>query len=238
VNRRCSWIAFKTCKRLVDVVASASALILLAPVFAIVAIAIRWSSPGSALFRQERMGFRCRPFWMFKFRTMWVGSHEAGPLVTSAGDARATPLGRLLRASKLDELPQLWNVLRGDMSLVGPRPQTREYFDHYRRQYSRILDVVRPGITDFAAIQYRDEEGVLGQHAEPEREYIREVIPRKLCLYRLYVQTRSISTDFYILFRTVLVLLPRGPHEAWSAARRVRRTAESAAVETSSPEPS
>jgi lipopolysaccharide/colanic/teichoic acid biosynthesis glycosyltransferase len=145
---------------------------------------------------------------MSKFRTMFLNADQNGPLVTTAGDARVTPIGRLLRLTKLDELPQLWNVLLGDMSLVGPRPQTRQYFEIYRDEYSKILEVVRPGITDFAAICYRDEEGILARFSEdPEAAYIRVVIPEKLRLYSLYVEQMSLQTDLYILFQTVLVLL-------------------------------
>jgi len=112
--------------------------------------------------------------------------------------------------TKLDELPQLWNVLKGDMSLVGPRPQTPQYFELYRDEYAKILEATRPGITDFAAIHYRDEEGVLARLGEdPEAAYIRWVIPRKLRLYRLYVQRMSFLTDLYILYQTAGVLVSR-----------------------------
>ena len=206
-NRR----AFFACKRVVDVATSAVCLVLLAPVFLAVACAIKLSSPGPALFRQARMGKGARPFLMLKFRTMVLDAHQNGPLVTTAGDSRVTPLGRFLRLTKLDELPQLWHVLTGDMSLVGPRPQTLQYFELYREEYSKILDVVRPGITDFAAICYRDEEGLLARFPEePEAAYIRWVIPEKLRLYRLYVERMSIQTDLYILFHTVLVLVRPG----------------------------
>jgi len=223
--------AFFACKRGLDVTVSAVGLLLLAPLLVAIAAAIRLSSAGPALFRQERMGKRSRPFFMFKFRTMVLDANPGGPLVTSAGDSRVTPLGRLLRRSKLDELPQLWNVLRGEMSLVGPRPQTRPYFELYRQDYCRILEVVRPGITDFAAISYRDEEGVLARLGEePEAAYVRSVIPKKLRLYRLYVQRMSLLTDVYILVRTAGVLLsplrsvgPRRPNGRWPLAARVER---------------
>jgi lipopolysaccharide/colanic/teichoic acid biosynthesis glycosyltransferase len=198
---------FLICKRVVDVTLSAAGLLLAAPLMAVVAVAIRVSSPGPAVFRQKRMGRGCKPFLMLKFRTMYLGAHENGPLVTSAGDVRVTPLGRLLRRYKLDELPQFWNVLKGDMSLVGPRPQTRQYFELYRDEYAEVLEAVRPGITDFAAISYRDEEGVLARLDEPEAGYIRHVIPEKLRLYRLYVERMSVLTDLYILARTIGVLL-------------------------------
>jgi len=198
--------SFFACKRAVDVAASSLGLLLIAPLLAAIAIAIKLNSRGPALFRQQRMGRGCRPFSMLKFRTMVLDEGQEGPLVTAAGDPRITPLGRFLRLTKLDELPQLWNVLRGDMSLVGPRPQTRRYFESYRDEYARILEVVRPGITDFAAIFYRDEEGMLGLFGEPETTYIRYVIPEKLRLYRLYLERMSIGTDLFILLHTVGVL--------------------------------
>jgi lipopolysaccharide/colanic/teichoic acid biosynthesis glycosyltransferase len=202
---------FFACKRAVDVTASALCLLLLAPLLLLVAAAVKLGSPGPVLFRQERLGKGSRPFLMAKFRTMVLDAHRNGPLVTTAGDARVTPLGRLLRMTKLDELPQLWHVLVGDMSLVGPRPQTRQYFELYRDEYSRILEVVRPGITDYAAICYRNEEAVLAQfEEEPETAYIRWVIPAKLRLYRLYVDRMSIRTDLYILMHTIRALVAPG----------------------------
>jgi lipopolysaccharide/colanic/teichoic acid biosynthesis glycosyltransferase len=195
-------------KRVLDVVLSVVGLLVAWPLLAIIATAVRLTSPGPAIFHQERMGLGCRPFQLLKFRTMWLGAHTNGPLVTSAGDSRVTPVGRVLRKYKLDELPQLWNVLRGDMSLVGPRPQTRGYFEYYKDEYARVLNVVRPGITDFAAIYYRDEEGVLARLGDPEEDYIRHVIPEKLRLYELYVERMSFWTDLYILGHTFLVLLP------------------------------
>jgi lipopolysaccharide/colanic/teichoic acid biosynthesis glycosyltransferase len=203
-------------KRALDVVLSAVGLLVAWPVLLVIAIAVRLTSPGPAIFLQERMGLGCQPFRLLKFRTMWLGAHANGPLVTSAGDARVTPVGRLLRKYKLDELPQLWNVLRGDMSLVGPRPQTRGYFEFYKDEYARVLNVVRPGITDFAAIYYRDEEGVLAGLGDPEEDYIRHVIPEKLRLYELYVERMSFWTDLYILAHTFLVILPG---LAWVAQR-------------------
>jgi len=202
---------FFACKRVVDVSASALALVLLAPLLLVVAAAVKLSSPGPVLFRQERMGKGSRPFLMSKFRTMVLDAHRNGPLVTSSRDARVTPLGGFLRMTKLDELPQLWLVLMGDMSLVGPRPQTRQYFELYRDEYSKILEVVRPGITDFAAICYRNEEAVLAKFSEgAETAYVRWLIPEKLRLYRLYVERMSIRVDLYILLNTIRVLLSPG----------------------------
>jgi lipopolysaccharide/colanic/teichoic acid biosynthesis glycosyltransferase len=206
--RRASFFA---CKRALDVAVSATLLLALSPVLVALAVAVKLTSPGSALFRQHRMGKGSRSFAMFKFRTMVVDAHRSGPLVTAAGDSRVTPIGRFLRATKLDEMPQLWNVLKGDMSLVGPRPQTLRYFEHYREDYSRILAVVRPGITDFAAISYRDEEGLLARYGEASEDaYVRLVIPQKLQLYDLYLERMSLWTDFSILLRTAgVIFAPR-----------------------------
>jgi lipopolysaccharide/colanic/teichoic acid biosynthesis glycosyltransferase len=213
-----------TFKRALDLAISAIALVLLSPLFAVVAVLIKATSSGPVLFRQERMGLHCKPFTLLKFRTMRVGAHEAGPLVTAAGDTRVTPLGRFLRKSKVDEFPQLWNVLRGDMSLVGPRPQTRRYFECYREEYGRVLARVKPGITDYAAISYRDEEGLLARHSDPEEAYIKYVIPQKMELYEKYVERMSLLTDLKILARTALVILNGGsaPHPERPPAPVVR----------------
>jgi lipopolysaccharide/colanic/teichoic acid biosynthesis glycosyltransferase len=193
-----------------DLVVSSVAMVLLSPLFLLVAALVKLTSPGPVFFRQERMGLHSKPFTLLKFRTMRVGAHEAGPLVTAAGDSRVTPLGRFLRKSKVDEFPQLWNVLRGDMSLVGPRPQTRRYFECYREEYGRVLARVKPGITDYAAIWYRDEEGLLARHSDPEAAYIKYVIPEKMELYERYVEEMSLVTDLKILARTALVILNGG----------------------------
>jgi len=168
------------------------------------AAGVKLTSPGPVLFRQERMGVRFRPFLLLKFRSMTHG--VAGAQVTSAGDARITPVGRLLRKTKLDELPQLFNVLRGEMSLVGPRPEVRRYVEAFREDYARILEV-RPGITDFAAIEYRDEETILARSANPERAYMDEVLPAKIRLYYKYLERRSFSTDLALIFRTLGAIL-------------------------------
>jgi lipopolysaccharide/colanic/teichoic acid biosynthesis glycosyltransferase len=129
-----------------------------------------------------------------------------GPAITVAGDARITRVGKLLRATKLDELPQFWNVLIGDMSLVGPRPEAPEYVDMFHGRYQRILKV-RPGITDIASIRFRDEEKLLARGAEPLREYVQSVLPLKLDLADEYIRTRSLRLDFLILFKTLLAIL-------------------------------
>ncbi len=191
-------------KRWMDIVVSMAALLLVSPALIIVAFAVWLDSGSPILFRHRRVGLGFRQFDMLKFRTMQV--HAGGPAITVAGDARITRVGKLLRATKLDELPQFWNVLVGDMSLVGPRPEVPEYVEMFHDRYQRILEV-RPGITDFASIRFRNEEKLLASGAEPLREYVQSVLPLKLDLAEEYVRTHSLSLDFLILFKTLLVTL-------------------------------
>jgi lipopolysaccharide/colanic/teichoic acid biosynthesis glycosyltransferase len=191
-------------KRSLDAVAAAIGLVLLSPLLVAISLVVKLGSPGPVFFRQERMGRGGVPFSLIKFRTMRTG--RGGPEVTVAGDARVTAGGRLLRTAKLDELPQLVNVLRGDMSLVGPRPEVRCYVEQFAFDYERVLSI-RPGITDFAAIEYRDEESILAASANPERAYVDIVLPAKIRLYDEYIRRMSLTTDFSILLRTFLAIL-------------------------------
>jgi lipopolysaccharide/colanic/teichoic acid biosynthesis glycosyltransferase len=191
-------------KRSLDVVGSALALLLLSPILIAAAFAVWLDSGTPILFRQTRVGLGFRQFDILKFRTMRV--QMSGPSITVAGDARITRVGKLLRATKLDELPQFWNVLMGDMSLVGPRPEVPKYVDMFQERYQRILKV-RPGITDIASIRFRDEEKLLAKGADPLREYVQNVLPLKLDLADEYVSTRSLRLDCLILFKTLLVIL-------------------------------
>jgi lipopolysaccharide/colanic/teichoic acid biosynthesis glycosyltransferase len=194
---------YEIVKRLMDVVISTIGLILLSPLFAIVAAAVELSSPGPVFFRQVRIGRNGVPFEIIKFRTMRNGN--SGPLVTSSGDARITPVGRALRRYKLDELPQLWNVLVGDMSLVGPRPQTPGYVKLFPREYS-MVHTVRPGITDFATLHHRHEESILAGSPDPETTYLSVVLPEKFALQYRYIENMSFSTDVMLICRTVSAL--------------------------------
>ena len=195
---------YPAAKRALDIVASALGLLVLGPVMAICALAVKASSQGPVLFRHRRVGRRGRTFELLKFRTM--ADRAAGAQITSAGDPRITRVGRVLRRYKLDELPQLMNVLRGDMSLVGPRPEVKRYVDLFPREYERILEV-RPGITDFAAIEYRDEEQILARSADPERAYVEEILPAKIRLYERYLAEASFATDVRLIFRTIGAIL-------------------------------
>ncbi|WP_248355761.1 sugar transferase [Anaeromyxobacter oryzae] len=187
-----------------DVVASASALVVLAPVMGALALAVKLDSAGPVLFRQRRAGLGNRPFTILKFRSMRNGA--SGPSVTASLDGRVTRVGRFLRRHKLDELPQLWNVLVGDMSLVGPRPEVERYVRLFPEAYARIL-TVRPGLTDFAALEYRDEEAALGASPDPEAAYTAVVLPTKIALYHRYLDEMSLGTDVVLVLRTLAVLL-------------------------------
>jgi lipopolysaccharide/colanic/teichoic acid biosynthesis glycosyltransferase len=150
------------------------------------------------------MGRAGRPFELLKLRSMRVG--VAGPPITASRDPRITAVGRVLRRSKIDELPQLWNVLTGDMSLVGPRPELPRFVERFPDDYARILKI-RPGLTDFAALEFRDEEAVLASAPDPEAAYLQQVLPAKIELYHRYIDEMSLRTDLELVFRTVAVLL-------------------------------
>ncbi|MCE9659493.1 MAG: sugar transferase [Burkholderiales bacterium] len=190
-------------KRLLDVVAAALGLLLLLPLFLVIAAAIKLESPGPVFFRQERVGRHGRPFRIFKFRTMATAAAANGPQVTAAGDSRVTAVGAWLRRFKLDELAQLIDVLRGTMSLVGPRPEVPRFVEHYPPEWRERLLSVRPGITDFASVRYRDEGELLAAAADPEREYIEVVLPAKLQYALDYVDNPTMGTDLRVLGLTL-----------------------------------
>jgi len=193
-------------KRLLDVVASGIGLLLLWPVFVVVAILIKLEDGGPVLFRQQRVGRGCKSFMILKFRTMRVDAPSKGPAITVQGDQRITAIGGLLRRTKLDELPQLWNVLRGDMSLVGARPEVPRYVDLFRSEYTEILQL-RPGITDLASIRFREESDLLAQADDPEEVYVQRILPEKLRLSRDYVRHASWTYDVQLLFTTLACLI-------------------------------
>ena len=200
-------------KRLFDIFFSAIGLVVCAPIFLVAAVAVAVSSPGGVLFTQERVGMGLLPFRMYKFRSMvGVGASgvtggdvtdgKAGPLVTAGGDERVTRVGRWLRRAKVDELPQLWNVLKGDMSLVGPRPEVPKFVAFYRDDFAEVLRV-RPGITDAASVAYIDEEELLGGRDDPEAYYVSEILPEKIKMAKLYAERSSILYDFKIIIVTL-----------------------------------
>lgn len=196
-------------KRAFDLVAAVVGLILLAPVMAVIGFLVRRDSEGPVLFRQERIGREGRPFTLLKFRSMAVSPVPAGPLITAATDTRITRVGANLRATKLDELPQLLNVIRGEMSIVGPRPEVAKYVAMWSEADRRIILSVRPGITDPATLRLRREEEILADQPDPEAFYQQELLPKKTQLYRRYVESRTLRTDLGLILRTIASVIMR-----------------------------
>jgi lipopolysaccharide/colanic/teichoic acid biosynthesis glycosyltransferase len=193
-------------KRAFDLILTAAGLALLSPLLAVLAIVVSCTSPGPVFFLQERLGRNGRAFMLVKFRTMRMAEGAEKVCFDTGGTARVTPVGRFLRRTKLDELPQLWNVLKGDMSLVGPRPEVRMCVEAYPERWKRVL-TVRPGITDPASIVYRNEEEILARSPDPERMYREVVLPHKLDLNEDYVKTQSFRGDVAILLKTLWVVV-------------------------------
>lgn len=196
-------------KRLFDLAAAGVALLLLAPLFVVLALLIKLDSPGPVFFRQERVGRGGRPFAIHKFRTMVADAPERGGPLTIGADPRITRVGRWLRDRRLDELPQFIDVLRGEMSLVGPRPEVPRYVAHYPPALREAVLSVRPGITDPASLAFVDEARLLSTAADPERTYIDEVLPQKLRISADYARHAGLRADLAVLWRTVMFLLGR-----------------------------
>jgi lipopolysaccharide/colanic/teichoic acid biosynthesis glycosyltransferase len=196
-------------KRIFDLLCCLIALAALLPLLLILAIAVKLSSRGPIIFAQERVGRGGRRFRLYKFRTMVADAAERGPAITRGGDARVTGVGKLLRRFKLDELPQLWNVVKGDMSIVGPRPEVPKYVAMFPNEYEQVL-TVRPGITDLATLEYRDEEAILNQAQDAEKFYVETVLPAKLKLNLEYLDKRSFCFDLRLVLLTLLrIVKPR-----------------------------
>lgn len=191
-------------KRLFDIVCAALGLLVLSPVLLVCALLVGLTSPGGVLFRQERIGKDGVPFTIYKFRSM--RKDNAGLKISTSHDTRITPVGRVLRKTKLDELPQLWNVLKGDMSFVGPRPEVREYTDLYTPEQRQVL-MVRPGITGLASIRYRNENELLTASSDPNRTYIDEVMPAKLALDLKYIPRACVSYDIKLILETLVTVV-------------------------------
>lgn len=189
-------------RRIFDIILSLGALLLLSPLLILLAIRVAMDSPGGVIYSQVRIGKNGHPFRLYKFRSMHLGA-DAGSLLTIGSDSRITPSGRFLRKYKLDELPQLFNILTGDMAFVGPRPEVPRYVEMYDPRQRRVLSV-RPGLTDYASLAYFDESELLGRHPDPERLYIDEIMPAKLALNLQYIDSRSFGSDMKILGRTLL----------------------------------
>jgi lipopolysaccharide/colanic/teichoic acid biosynthesis glycosyltransferase len=196
-----------TIKRLLDLSVSSVALVILSPLMCAIALLVRIDSPGPALFRQERVGRGGRPFAILKFRSMRADAPRSGPAVTVGNDARITRVGRFIRRYKLDELPQLMNVIKGDMSLVGPRPEVPRYVELYPAEARRMVLSVRPGITDPASIAFVNESELLATAADAEAMYREVILPQKLRMYCAYVAGQSVMGDLKVLLQTVVAAL-------------------------------
>ncbi len=188
--------------RFFDIVFSFIGLVILLPFFIFISLLVIITSKGPAFFLQSRVGFKGADFKLIKFRTMNLDSDKKGLLTVGGRDARITNVGYFLRKYKLDELPQLINVLFGSMSLVGPRPEVRKYVELYTEDQKKVLDV-KPGITDFASLDYFNENELLAKSSNPEETYINEVMPAKLELNKRFIENRSNSVYFSIIFRTM-----------------------------------
>lgn len=194
-------------KRIFDLIVAGCGLLAILPGLAIIALAIKQTSEGPVFFRQVRVGRNERPFRIMKFRTMTVDAPLRGPQITMGADPRITPIGTVLRRYKLDELPQLFNVVWGDMSLVGPRPETPDYVALYPQDERREILQVRPGITDNASIIFSNESELLGRAEDPLAYYVSTILPKKRALYLDYVRNRSFFGDIAIIWRTIVVIL-------------------------------
>ncbi len=193
-------------KRLFDLLFSFIGLLILLPFFVIIALLIIVDSRGGVFYRQVRVGKGSCDFYLFKFRSMRTDADKKGLLTVGGRDSRITRIGYFIRKYKIDELPQLLNVLAGDMSLVGPRPEVRKYVDLYNEEQKKVL-TVKPGITDYASIEYSNENELLGKAENPEQVYINEIMPAKLKLNLKYIAEQGISTDLKIIVKTIEKIL-------------------------------
>lgn len=190
-------------KRTFDLFFSLIGIIITIPIFILVSIMIKLTSKGPIIFKQERVGKNKKIFYIYKFRTMTECDDKASDRqVTVINDQRITRIGRILRKYKIDELPQLYNVLKGDMSFVGPRPEVKKYVKFYEEEYDEILKI-KPGITDLASIEYIDENTIISKYSDPEKIYIEEVLPKKLMLNKRYIEEMSIKNDILLILKTI-----------------------------------
>jgi len=188
--------------RFFDILFSLLGIIVLFPVFLLLYITIRLESKGGGFYKQLRVGRNGGDFYVYKFRSMRIGSDKQGLITVGGRDPRITRVGYFIRKYKLDELPQLFNVLKGDMSLVGPRPEVRKYVELYTEEQRRVLSV-RPGITDYASIEYVDENTILGQAEDADKAYVEQILPDKICYNMKYIEHRSVKEYFKIIFLTI-----------------------------------
>ena len=188
--------------RFFDIIFSIIGLIILSPLFIVLYLLIRIESKGGGFYSQERIGKNGKPFKLYKFRSMRIGSDKMGLITIGEKDNRITKTGFILRKLKLDELPQLWNVFIGDMSLVGPRPEVKKYTCLYTEEQEQVLQV-RPGITDWASIKYVDENKILGESKDPDEAYVNLIMPNKIKLNMVYIQHQTLGEYFKIIFTTL-----------------------------------
>ncbi len=189
-------------KRLIDILFSIAALIVLSPVIVIISLIIFFQSGSPIFFYQERVGKNWRKFKIIKFRTMIKNAHNIGPKISTNDDSRVTKAGRFLRKYKLDELPQLFNILKGDMSIVGPRPEIPKFVNVFSNEYSEILKI-KPGLSDYAALIYSNEASLIEPSHNPEEYYKSEILPQKIKLYKRYIEEMGFLTDIKIIFLTI-----------------------------------
>ena len=187
--------------RFFDIIFSIIGLVILSPIFTVLYLLIRIESQGGGFYSQERIGNNGKPFKLYKFRSMRIGSDKKGLITIGEKDNRITKTGFILRKYKLDELPQLWNVFIGDMSLVGPRPEVKKYTDLYTDEQRQVLKV-RPGITDWASIKYVDENKILGEAKDPDEAYVTLIMPNKIKLNMVYINHQTLGEYFKIIFTT------------------------------------
>ena len=192
--------------RLLDIMLSLLGLLFLLPIMVILAVWIKFDSQGSIFFRQIRVGKDGRDFRIYKFRTMIVNAEKMGIITIGERDPRITNSGYFLRKYKLDELPQLINVLKGEMSFVGPRPEVRKYVEMYNQEQLKIL-TVKPGITDYASIEYINEDEILGKSLNPEKTYIEEIMPQKIKYNMKYINNKTVIEYFKIIFLTIIKII-------------------------------
>lgn len=188
--------------RFFDITFSALGIFLLSPLFIIIYILIIIESKGGGFYLQKRVGKGGTDFYLYKFRSMQVGSDKKSLITIGKRDSRMTRVGYFIRKYKIDELPQLINVLKGDMSLVGPRPEVRKYVDLYTKEQSNVLSI-RPGITDYASIEYVDENNILGKVKNPEKTYIEDIMPHKISLNMRYLNNYTVAEYFKIIILTI-----------------------------------
>lgn len=207
-------------KRLFDLLGVVLGLLVLAPLFAVIAVLIKMEDRGPVFFRQERVGYKGRPFFILKYRTMVRDAEKRGGQLTVGRDSRITRVGYWLRKTKLDELPQLMNVLLGEMTLVGPRPEMQRYVSLYTTEQRRVLDLM-PGITDPASIKYRNESEMLGRSYNPELLYIEEIMPEKIRMNLQYAEKATVWCDMCLIISTLTHILPgsfkKNDHKGLSA---------------------